>query len=247
VLDADVSETSERSGSAPFIVFELVDGPTLRRRIQDAPIVDHEVAALGARLADTLDHVHRHGVVHRDVKPANILIPAEPGGLRMAKLSDFGTALVVDSTRVTAEGLTVGTANYLSPEQVTSGPVGPASDVYSLGLVLIEALTGTPAYGGPGLEAALARLARPPVVPSGLEPSFGAVLAAMTARDPAARITAREATRRLTGIVEPSLASDILALGTPCAERHRGRHQSPARRPLLSVRTTVRRPRSIGA
>src|SRR5581483_9511853 len=98
--------------------------------------------------------------IHRDLKPANVLLPG--GDDVAAKLGDFGVARILDGTSVTAPGTTVGTANYLSPEQVRGEPVGPASDVYSLGLVLLEALTGRIAYGGLGVEAAIARLNQPP-------------------------------------------------------------------------------------
>ncbi|WP_375503829.1 serine/threonine-protein kinase [uncultured Jatrophihabitans sp.] len=127
LLDADVTAHS----AAPFIAFELVDGPTLRAHIAQGTLDQHAVAALGTRLARTLDHVHRRGIVHRDVKPPNILLPSGLDPEHGAKLTDFGIARVVDSTRMTGEGLTVGTAGYLSPEQVTSDPIGTASDVYA--------------------------------------------------------------------------------------------------------------------
>ena len=107
--------------------------------------------------------MHGEGLVHRDVKPANVLL----GRDGRVRLTDFGIARLVDAAKVTATGLTVGTASYLSPEQVTGSHVGPLSDVYSLGLVLLECLTGRREYPGNAVEVALARLNRQPVVPAG--------------------------------------------------------------------------------
>jgi eukaryotic-like serine/threonine-protein kinase len=187
-----------------WIVMELVVGRTLRAALTDGPLPSPVVRAIGVQLAGALGYVHGRGAVHRDVKPANILLAESPGGgLDSAsavevKLADFGIARVLDETRVTLEGATVGTANYLSPEQVTSSGLSPASDIYSLGLVLLEALTGEATYPGHGVAAALARLHRAPRIPSWLGPTWTSLLSAMTAFDPARRPTAREIVEALT-------------------------------------------------
>ena len=137
-----------------------------RSRSGPLPVVD--VVALGAALADALAYVHRRGVVHRDVKPGNVLLDAEG----RAHLSDFGIAAVHDAAPVTAAGMVIGTASYLSPEQVRGEPIDGAVDIYALGLVLIECLTGRREYPGNALEAAVARLHRRPVVPPGLPPGL---------------------------------------------------------------------------
>jgi eukaryotic-like serine/threonine-protein kinase len=175
-------------------VMELITGPTLGRRLQDGPLPPAQVAQLAADLAETLGYVHAAGVLHRDIKPANILLDT-PTGSRTefsAKLTDFGVARLMDSTRLTMHGMTVGTANYLSPEQAQGAPLTPASDIYSLGLVLLECLTGQVAFPGTGVEAAAARLHRPPSVPDWLGPEWVDLLGAMTAAGPAARPTPRE-------------------------------------------------------
>ena len=125
---------------------------------------------------------------------------------------------MIDSTRMTAEGSTVGTANYLSPEQVLGADIDKPSDVYSLGLVLIEALTGAVAFPGHGVEAALARLHRQPQVPSRINPRLAHLLTRMTARDPSARPSAGEAGAELAVIADPSLLSEVLALGQDAGE-----------------------------
>jgi hypothetical protein len=142
------------------------------------------VAELGADVASALAHVHAAGVVHRDVKPGNVLVD-ENGG---AMLSDFGIARLVDDTcHHTRTGTVVGTVAYLAPEQVAGERVTTAVDIYALGLVLLEALTGVRPYAGTSVESALARLSRPPEIPATLPQGWGALLTAMTARDPAAR------------------------------------------------------------
>jgi serine/threonine protein kinase len=211
VLDSQVDDADRVDGCA-YIVAEFVDGPTLGQRIALAPLTEHEVIGLGAALSETLAYVHSAGIIHRDIKPANVLLASSDDGLLNPKLTDFGIAVMVDSTRMTATGFMAGTANYLSPEQVLGQPVTAASDVYSLGLVLLEALTGATIYAGHGIEAALARLNVDPQPPSWISPELARLLATMTARNPARRPTteaARGAFRRLTG---QGLISDVFAL-----------------------------------
>ena len=184
LFDAGAGDAS--TDDAPYLVMEFVDGRTLRERLADGPLPGADVARLGAELAGALSYVHGRGIVHRDVKPANILLDTSSGP-GSARLTDFGIAQLADGAHLTAHGTTVGTANYLSPEQALGQPLGPASDVYSLGLVLLEMLTGRLAYPGSGIDAAIARLHRPPDIPSTLGPAWIGLLAAMTARDPLQR------------------------------------------------------------
>lgn len=170
----------------PFVVTDLVEGPTLAERIADAPLPPSRVARLGAELADALAHVHDGGVVHRDVKPANVLL----GDGTRARLADFGIAKAVDAGAITGVGTVIGTAAFLAPEQARGEHVGPAADVYSLGLVMLEALTGRREYPGGMIEAANARLHRRPVVPDGLPDGLTGLLRAMTADDPRHRPSA---------------------------------------------------------
>lgn len=179
----------------PFLVLELVEGGTLRQAYDAGPLPVARVAEIGAQVADALAHVHAAGVVHRDVKPSNVLLDADG----RARLADFGIArLAGESLRVTRTGATIGSPAYLSPEQVRGEPdLTPATDCYALGLVLLEALTARPAYVGSVLEVAVARLTRAPAVPAGLSPSWVALLSGLTAADPTARPTAAEAAARL--------------------------------------------------
>ncbi|MEO9240095.1 MAG: serine/threonine-protein kinase, partial [Jatrophihabitantaceae bacterium] len=189
----------------PYLVMELVIGPSLAERLRRGPLSEQHAVALGGELADALAYIHRREVVHRDVKPANILLgQSEPGS---TKLADFGIARASADPRLTGDGLTLGTAQYLSPEQAMGGPVGPASDIYSLGLVLLECLTGEPAFTGPAIEVAVARLHRDPLVPTNLDPAIAELLRQMTAREPDARPSAAEVSGQLrpTGTMGPVL------------------------------------------
>jgi len=221
--------------ASPYLVMELVAGPTLRRRLADGALPPAEVALLGGQLADTLAYVHSKNVVHRDVKPANILLGSALAGDApfTAKLTDFGIARMVDSTHYTEAGYTIGTANYLSPEQALSTEVGTATDVYSLGLVLLECLTGELAFPGTGVEAALARLNRRPAVTGRFGPRWQRLLSAATESDPGDRPTVAELAAELhelatvetplvAGPAEPSAAGPVppLVAASPDRRRH---------------------------
>ncbi|MGI9822768.1 serine/threonine-protein kinase [Agromyces sp. Marseille-Q5079] len=186
-----------------FIVMELVEGRSLEHRLARSPMKPRQVADLGAQLADTLSYVHSRSIVHRDVKPENVLLDETPalGYTLIAKLADFGVAQFVEGSRLTNDGAIMGTAAYISPEQARGEAVGPSSDVYSLGLVLLEALSGEREYTGTPIEAALARLHRPPAVPEELGDEWRDLLLAMTDDDPDARPSAHDVAATLRDII----------------------------------------------
>ena len=198
LLDAGVMQDGD-GPSSTFLVMELVDGPDLRRTLKSGPLGPVGTASLGADLADALNYVHSNGVIHRDVKPANILLyPQAENDTRLyPKLTDFGIARMTEATIATAHGATIGTANYLSPEQALGGAVEPRTDIYSLGLVLLECLTGEKAFPGPIVESAVARLVRDPEVPADLGSDWVELLRSMTARTVEARPDAHEAAAAL--------------------------------------------------
>ena len=171
---------------APFLVMQLVEGSTLADELHDGPLPLERVATYGAALADALAYVHERGFVHRDVKPANVLI----SGDGRVHLADFGIARLVDSVHETRTGDVLGTPGYFSPEQVTGDPVGAPTDIYALGIVLIECVTGTRPFEGGPMEVALARVNKSPDIPTSLPLPWRQLLAAMTAREPAQRPTA---------------------------------------------------------
>jgi len=186
-------------GSAPFVVLQLVNGRTLRDRINDGPLSPDEVRPLGAHLAEALAYVHANEIVHRDVKPSNILLDGED----TAYLADFGLARLTGATRLTGTGEMMGTAAYLAPEQVRGREVDCPADVYALGLVLLECLTGRPEYQGSDVESAVARLHRPPNVPRDLPEDLARLLTRMTALTPRRRPTAAQCAQTLRKGVVP--------------------------------------------
>lgn len=185
LLDASLD-----AGRPGYLVMEFVDGPTLADRLHDGPLSLPDAAHLAWDIASALHAVHRAGIVHRDVKPSNILLARTdlPARSYHAKLADFGVASVVDAGAVESEGTSAGTAAYLAPEQVRSERVTEAADIYSLGLVLLEAVTGERAFPeASGIGAAVARLLASPPIPDRLGPQWSGLLGPMTATDPAAR------------------------------------------------------------
>ena len=178
----------------PYLVLDLVDGEPLSTRLHEGPMDEDAVARMGVVLADALAHAHDIGVVHRDVKPGNVLFDQDGG----VHLTDFGIARLTDMTAITATGLVIGTAAYLAPEQVKGDGASPASDIYALGLVLLEALTGERAYDGSPSEAAVARLHRSPEIPRTRSHALGVLLAAMTESEPTRRPSAVAAALALT-------------------------------------------------
>jgi eukaryotic-like serine/threonine-protein kinase len=191
----------------PFLVMELVEGETLAQLIHRGPLEPRYAASLGGQLAASLQAIHDAGVIHRDVKPANVMVRAADDGTPLrTKLTDFGIARLVDGTRLTSTGLLLGTVQYLSPEQTIGGTVSYPSDVYALGLVLLECLTGGPAFPGVGIESAVVRLSRQPEVPAALGGQWGGLLEAMTAREPEDRPTAGEVAATLGGLTADARA-----------------------------------------
>jgi serine/threonine protein kinase len=185
------------AGDRPYLVMQLIDGDSLATRLTTGPLSTPTVAEAGAVLAGALAHAHDRGVVHRDVKPSNILVDQDEN----PHLTDFGIALLTGEDRLTSANEVIGTPAYVAPEQLLGEGVGPAVDVYALGLVLLECLTGEMEYaGGTRLETALARLHRPPRIPDGLPAELTDLMAAMTDRDPAGRPSADQCAARLSAV-----------------------------------------------
>lgn len=177
-----------------YLVMEFVDGQDLRETLRSAPVGAADAAGLAADIGEALHVIHSRGIVHRDVKPANVLLERShlPSRSWNAKLADFGIARLIDDARLTRTGLLVGTPGYLSPEQVTGDATGSAADVYAFGLVLLEARTGVTAFPGRAAESANARLVRDPEIPPSLGSDWVDLLRAMTTRDASERPTALE-------------------------------------------------------
>ncbi|HEX2893636.1 MAG TPA: serine/threonine-protein kinase [Marmoricola sp.] len=206
----------------PYLVMELVSGLTLSARIAQEALDPAEVQRIGRQLATALAYAHGQGIVHRDVKPSNVLLCDDS---ERVLLADFGIARLVGSAQHhTKTGDMIGSPAYLSPEQVAGEEVGPEADVYSLGLVLLEALTGVRAFTGAAFETAIARLHRDPDIPEDLAPAWRSLITRMTRREPDRRPSAAE--------VAAELADPDWAEGDPGYDHLLGRE--PEHTPTLS-------------
>ncbi|MDM7892602.1 serine/threonine-protein kinase [Curtobacterium caseinilyticum] len=180
-----------------YLVMELVPGSDLDTRLREGPLDTATTARVGAQVAEGLAAVHAQGIVHRDVKPANVLLESDG---EHVKLADFGIALLRDAARVTGTGTVIGTAAYIAPEQVLGREISGQADVYALGLMLLQCLTGERPFPGTAVESATARLTRGPEIDQHLPTAWRTLLHVMTAQDPAERPTAAEAARRLRAL-----------------------------------------------
>ncbi|MEU3938012.1 protein kinase [Streptomyces sp. NPDC029044] len=231
-----------RHDGEAFLVMQLIDGRTLKCRIAERPLPSEAAAALGAALAEALAHAHEEGIVHRDVKPSNILLDSSG----RPHLTDFGISRLLDATTRTATGVLTGTAAYLAPEQVLGRPVGRPADIYALGLVLLESLTGRLEYDGGPLEAAIARLHRRPDLPDFLPDGFAALLRDMTSLEEHGRPRAADCAVALTRLSGASSADPSAAVARPvlsAAPSTVARHADSTHR---SLSPAVPAPRSQG-
>ena len=176
----------DTTGDWPALVMELVEGESLSARIdRDGALTPREAAVITADVAEALYHAHQRGVIHRDVKPGNVLLSTDG----RTRLVDFGIAhsLAESAERLTVVGTVIGTLRAMAPEQLAGGPITPRTDLYGLGAVLHEALTGRSPYptSSPVALAEAQRAGPPPL--AGIDPALAAVIAACLTHDPADR------------------------------------------------------------
>jgi len=206
-----VYDVGEDDG-APFFVMELVTGPSLRTA---RPSSLEDIVDIAGQLCEALGHAHDHGLVHRDLKPDNVLL-AEVNGKRIVKLADLGLAMGGSGSRLTQAGVIVGTAEYMSPEQAMGQAIDGRADLYSLGVLLYELTTGRLPFQGDHPLAIVSQHVNAPVVPPrairpDLPPPLETAILKLLAKDPAKRFaTAADAGRALRGSLAaaPSAATD---------------------------------------
>lgn len=213
----DAHDGGDDTNGQAYMVMELAEGPSLSERLASGPVAPNDVASMAADLGEALHTVHAAGVVHRDVKPSNVLLVPSPLTSRefRPKLADFGIASLIDATRITAPGTLIGTAAYLSPEQAHGGPLTAAGDVYSLGLVLLESLTGRRSFTGSAIEVTLARLLRDPEVSESFGGGWSSLLGSMTRREPGERPTALQVSESARRLIDPRRDGPPTAIVVP--------------------------------
>jgi serine/threonine protein kinase len=183
--------------SAGWLITELLPS-SLRTRLDHGPLASQDTLVLGSSVAAGLAHLHRAGFVHHDVKPANVLLDLVTGAVERdsVRLADFSVTAGPSGPH-SYDAVGAGTVRYLSPEQVLGEPVGPASDVYSLGLLMLECLTARPVYPDGDVEGAFTRIDHPPTIPASAPAVWRTVVGRMCDRDPDVRPDAATVARCL--------------------------------------------------
>lgn len=197
VVDADPE------APRPWLATEYIPGPTLQEAVAEAGALDERAALrLAAGLAEALSAIHKTGLVHRDLKPSNVLLDRDG-----PRVIDFGIAHAVRATALTSPGDLFGTPGFLSPEQITGAPVGPASDIFALGAVLVFATTATGPFGNGDVATLLYRTAHSEPDLSGVPGTAREVSAKCLHRDPERRPGPQELLDQLTGHIAPAPTS----------------------------------------
>ncbi len=226
-------------GGRLYVVMELVRAPTLAEVVEErGPLSAPDAATLGLGVLGALEAAHQAGIVHRDVKPGNVMM-LEDGGV---KLADFGIASVKDDTRITSAGLVLGTPSYMAPEQATGQPTEAPADLWGLGALLYYGVEGVPPFDRgealPTLNAVLHDAPRPMERADGLEPTVTALLD----KDPARRLSASQARKALqdvagrraaapTTVAAPASATAVLPAQEPAPPPQRRAAPPPPPRP----------------
>ncbi len=240
---ANVFDYGEEEGSA-YLVMELVPGETLSSILEREKILPaSRVLSIVAQTASALHAAHQAGLVHRDIKPGNLLIT--PDG--SVKITDFGIARLADQVPLTATGQVMGTVQYLAPEQAGGKPASPATDVYSLGIVAYEALAGRRPFRGESQVAiAMAQIKEtPPELPSSIPSAVRALVMSCMAKKPEGRpATAQDLAQAALALSRGDDAAGLAFIPEPTSEKASGEKKKPA--PVSTDTSPVETPRKLG-
>jgi eukaryotic-like serine/threonine-protein kinase len=221
----------------PYLVMELVDGPSLARLLENGPVGPARTMSLIAQAARALAAAHAAGLVHRDIKPGNVLVSR----CGQVKITDFGIARAAGSALLTRPGVLMGTPAYLAPEQAAGAPAGPPADLYALGIVAYHCLTGRAPFHGEPLAVALAHQLQPlPPLPPTVPAAVATLVADLTAKDPAERPASASEVAEQAERVQAALAATAgIARRLPARARAAGGMEArPPARPPPGRRTT---------
>jgi len=192
----------------PVIVMEMVDAPNLSDLVRErGPLKPEEAARIGLEVVAVLNAAHERGIVHRDVKPGNVMV-SESGRVR---LGDFGVAAILDDPTVTSSGAITGSPAYMAPEQATNKGTTPASDLWSLGATLYFAVEGRPPFDKGAPLPTLTSIVQDPPRPHSRAAALGPVLDGLLVKDPQARLSGRQVSERLAKVVAPAAAAAAAA------------------------------------
>ena len=244
-----VYDRGETEDGASYIAMEYVPGGTLKEKIvTEGPLGAREAAALGAQVAEALGAAHERGMVHRDIKPQNVLLT----GKGDAKVADFGIARAGSSVTISKTGSVMGTAGYMSPEQALGKPATPKSDLYSLGVVLYEALTGgLPFTADNPIAVSMKHVNEPLVPPREIDPTIpegmNALVTRLMAKNPDDRYASADELAEDLGRISRGLAPTAAPTGAAPtrAQRPPVVPPGPTRRATTARLAPVRRRRAI--
>jgi eukaryotic-like serine/threonine-protein kinase len=232
----DVGETDGQ----PFIVTEYVEGRTLADRLrEEGPLPANEVERLAQQICAGLEHAHEHGLVHRDLKPGNLIERVDG----TVKIADFGIARAAEATELTEVGTILGTAAYLAPEQAEGGVVSPRTDLFALGLVFYELLTAQRPWEVERLPDLARRRTTPPQsVPPGTPPSLAEAIERCLQIDPESRPASAAEVAALLERSSPAPTDSAATQVLPRSQRLREAREAPRRR---APRSRARRPSGL--
>ncbi len=219
----DVGETAD---GMHYMVMDFVSGPDLATLLSDAPMPGPRVISLVKQLCDGLQHAHEKGLIHRDFKPENVIVETDPGGNELPRIVDFGIAILQDAGespngegRLTTNGLVLGTPHYMAPEQAVADPIDHRIDLFALGIIIYEMLTGKLPFDGTGAEVARANLVLDPpamnkrVPHLDVDPLLEAFTRKLMAKNRDHRPATAKAARELLELIERDRPAAASALG----------------------------------